>query len=428
MKGKRMMQLKLKKEEEEITYLNGDLVDLPKDTTPLVLISDVISALKKLPDECIDLIVTSPPYYKQRNYGVKDEIGQESSPNEYINKIVEVGNELRRILKTSGSYFLNIGDKFINKNQQLIPFKIAAEMQKNGWLVRNIIVWHKYPNPMPTSISDRFNDVWEPVIFFVKDSGKYYTYDYHFNLDPLRVPHKTEFQISLPMYLSEEEYERMGKKIISNNNKSNSKFLGHEQNRGASPGARTILYGEYYTKQRKHKITSELEMDIIKYLKEHRNKIGVTSKEIDKILRKKDTAGHWFRLDPGRSLPSPKDWLELKRILKFDEKYDKIMTEQHYVLQTVRPHPNGKNPGNVWHIAPGKSKEAHFSIFPEELPRRVIKACCPNNGLVLDPFAGSGTTGKVAKELNRKSILIEIKEDYAKIIKNRCGDINLLKI
>ncbi|MEO0083123.1 MAG: DNA methyltransferase, partial [candidate division WOR-3 bacterium] len=158
------------------------IIDLPQDNSHLVLVGDVIDALKKLPDKCIDVIVTSPPYYKQRKYGASGEIGQEDTPAEYIKKLVEVGNELKRVLKDTGSYFLNIGDKYINKNQQLIPFKIAIAMQENGWLVRNIIVWHKHPNPMPTSIKDRFNDVWEPIIFFVKDSGKYFTYEYFFNL------------------------------------------------------------------------------------------------------------------------------------------------------------------------------------------------------------------------------------------------------
>ncbi|MCX8167352.1 MAG: DNA methyltransferase, partial [Candidatus Micrarchaeota archaeon] len=232
----------------------------------------------------------------------------------------------------------------------------------------------------------------------------------------------------LPVYLSEEEYEKIKDKIIHRkNNNSNSKFLGNEQNRGASPGARLVLYGEYYTKQRKHKITSTLETEIIKYLREYREKKGISPKEIDKLLNKKDTASHWFRLDNGRSLPSPDDWIKLKEILQFDDKYDKIMTEQHYVLQTVKPHPKGKNPGNVWQIATAKLKEAHFSVFPEELPRRIIEACCPPNGLVLDPFAGSGTTGKVAKELNRRSILIDIKEDYVQIIRKRCGKINIKK-
>jgi hypothetical protein len=302
-------------------------------------------------------------------------------------------------------------------------------MQKNGWLVRNVIVWHKHPNPMPTSIKDRFNDVWEPIMFFVKATGKYFTYEYYFNLDPLRVPHKTELQLDLPLFLSEEEYEKMRDIIVQRkNNHSNSKFIGHEQNRGASPGARMILYGEYYTKQRTHKIPTVLELEIIKYLRYWRDNKNIGAKEIDRILNKKDTAGHWFRLDPGRSLPSPEDWVKLKKILQFDDKYDKIMTEQHYVLQTVKPHPKGKNPGNVWQMAPGKLKDAHFSIFPEELPRKVIEVCCPPDGIVLDPFVGSGTTGQVAKKLNRKSILIDVKEDYVEIIKKRCGNIKVVKI
>jgi len=85
-------------------------ISLPKDKTPLVLIGDVIKALRKLPNKCVDVVVTSPPYYKQRKYGVKGEIGQEKTPEEYIEKIVEVGNELRRVLKNTGSYFLKKGN------------------------------------------------------------------------------------------------------------------------------------------------------------------------------------------------------------------------------------------------------------------------------------------------------------------------------
>ncbi|MCM8788107.1 MAG: transcriptional repressor LexA, partial [Candidatus Omnitrophica bacterium] len=410
-------------------FINNQFIQLPQSIEPIVFIGDVIKALKKIPDKSIDLIITSPPYYQQRNYGIKGEIGQESTPDEYIIKMLEVANELRRVLKDSGSYFLNIGDKYINKNQQLIPFRLAIEMQKNGWLVRNVIVWHKSPNPMPTSIKDRFNDIWEPIIFFVKNSGKYYTYDYYFNLDPVRIPHKTKFEINLPLTLSEEEYLKIKDKLLINKNGStSSKFIGHENNRGASPGARKILYGEYYTKQRKYKISHELEIEIINYLRIWRKLKGISAKEIDKIMGKKDTASHWFRLDHGRSLPSPEDWIRLKKILQFDNKYDKIMTEQHYVLQTVKYNPNGKNPGNVWSISPAKLKEAHFAVFPEELPRKIIEVCCPKNGIVLDPFAGSGTTGKVAKELERKSILIDIKEEYAKIMKKRCGKIKIIKI
>ena len=400
--------------------------DLPTDTDPLVIIGDVIKSLQKIPDKSIDVIITSPPYYQQRQYEVKGEIGQEKTPEEYIKKMVEVAHELKRVLKDSGSYFLNIGDKYINLNQQLIPFKLAIEMQKNGWLIRNVIVWHKSPNPMPTSIKNRFNDIWEPVFFFVKDTGKYFTFDYYFDLDAVRIPHKTQSETDLPLYLSEDEYQNIKDKIILvNGNNSQSKFLGNEKNRGASPGARKTIYGEYYSKQRKHKINSQFEKEIIEYIRTWREFKGISSKEIDKIMNKKDTAGHWFRLDPGRSLPSPEDWPLLKKILGFDDKYDTIMTEEHYVLQTVKNHPKGKNPGNVWSIAPAKLKEAHFAVFPDELPKKVIEVCCLRDGIILDPFAGSGTTGKVAKELGRKSILIDLKKDYIEIIKKRCGKINI---
>jgi len=116
--------------------------------------------------------------------------------------------------------------------------------------------------------------------------------------------------------------------------------------------------------------------------------------------------------------------LQLKEILGFNGEFDKVMTEQHYVLQQVTSHPKGKNPGDFWSISLEKIKDSHFAIFPIELPLRLINAFCPKDGIVLDPFAGSGTTGKAAKELNRKSILIDINKDYIKIMKKRCGIIN----
>lgn len=425
----RNIENKQEKESKKISsQVNPYSIKLPINTRPLVLLGDVIPALKKIPDKSIDVIITSPPYYQQRQYDAKDEIGQEKTPEDYIKKMLEVAIELRRVLKDSGSYFLNIGDKFINKNQQLIPFRLAIEMQKNGWLIRNTIIWYKSPNPMPTSVKDRFNDVWEPIFFFIKDSGRYFTYDYYFNLDAVRVPHKTKYEADLPFYLTEEEYKKIKNHLTQNNTQSNSKFIGNEKNRGASPGARKILYGEYYTKQRKFKISLVLEEEIIQYLRTWRKIKGINSKQIDDLMNKKDTAGHWFRLDHGRSLPTPEDWTELKKILEFDNKYDQIMTEQHYVLQTVKHHPNGKNPGNIWSIAPAKLKDAHFAVFPEEIPKRIIDVCCPKNGIVLDPFAGSGTTGKVAKDLNRKSILIDIKSEYVKIMEKRCDTIEVINI
>ena len=410
--------------------------ELPKDTRPLILIGDVIEKLKELPNKCADIIITSPPYWGQRDYKTEGQIGQEKEVEEYVQKLVGIGNELRRVLKDSGSYFLNIGDKYVNKKLQMVPERVALALQKNGWLLRNTIVWHK-PNHMPSSIKDRLANTWEPIYFFVKDSGKYYNADYYVNLDEIRLPHKTNGnennKIDFPETLSEEEYtkEDWEKKVEEFNNtqrkKYNGKFSGEKINMGASPGARKSL-GISYSKQRVHKITYEKETEIIKYLRDKRKAKKISTKKIDDFFEYKDTAGHWFRLDKGgRSLPKPEDWGKLKKILGLDSRYDKIMTEVHYVLQIVKPHPNGKNPGDVWEISLERVKEAHFAIFPTELPHRIIKAFCPPKGIVLDPFAGSGTTGRAARLLNRKSILIDINPEYKKIIEKRC-DISTAKL
>ena len=125
-----------------------------------------------------------------------------------------------------------------------------------------------------------------------------------------------------------------------------------------------------------------------------------------------------MRKDPGRSIPKPEDWFRLKAILNIDDnQYDDIMTQTHYVLQNVKNNPKGKNPGDMWNIPTEKCKESHYAVFPTDLPRKIISAFCPNDGIVLDPFAGSGTTGLVATELKKKCVLIDCNPDFVEIIK-----------
>lgn len=422
-------------------------IKLPKDNTPIVLVGDTIKRLKNIPSKSVNVVVTSPPYWGQRDYEMKGQMGNEKTLTEYIRKMLDIADELKRILTDDGAYFLNIGDKYVGKNLQMIPFKLAIEMQKRGWAVRNILIWHK-TNPMPSSIKDRFSNAYEPIFLFVKNPDGYLTPEYYFDLDSIRIPHKTIdnktgknleqknlftkkgfFEPELPPTLSVEEYEKWQNKLDNDNDKYNGKFKNTNKiNLGASPGARLSVNGEFYSRQRKHKIDNNLELEIINFIKDKRQEKKISSKKIDKLFGYKDTAGHWFRTDRGgRCLPKPEDWLKLKKILEIKEhKYDKIMTEEHYVLQTVKPHRFGKNPGDVWDFATGKLQESHFAIFPEELPRRTILACCPKNGIVLDPFAGSGTSLRVAKELNRRCIGIELQKDYLKIIRKRCGTIKIL--
>lgn len=405
----------------KITKKKIKYIKLPTNNEPLILIGDVIKKLKEIPSESISCIVTSPPYWNLRDYGDSSQIGQERTPEEYINKMVEIGEQLRRVLKKDGSFFLNIGDSYSDRNLQLIPYRLTIELQKNGWKLRNQIVWYK-PNHMPSSIKNRLTNTWEPIFFFIRDDCKK---KYYFDLDKIRISHKSNNNSkrnNLPKYIDEKTYKKYYSHLKPKKRSDyNGKFKNQEKNLGASPGARQSVNSVFYSKQRKYEVDS---FEICSYLKKWKKKSDLSTKYFDKYFGYKDTAGHWFRTDEsGRSLPSPEEWTELKKILKFDNKYDKIMTETHYVLQTVDYYPNGKNPGDMWAMNTDKLKEAHFAIFPKELPERIIKACCSSDGIVLDPFAGSGTTGMVAKELGRKSIMIDIKPEYKKIMERRFNSV-----
>ena len=208
--------------------------------------------------------------------------------------------------------------------------------------------------------------------------------------------------------------------VLEKYKKYEGKFREEEINRGASPDARSSVFGHTYSEQRIFKPTAKKEIEIISYRRQFIMKKGIGVEQIDKILDHRYTAGNWFRLDRGgRSLPGPTDWLKLKEILELDNKYDEKMTKTDYALQAVMDYPLGKNPGDMWSIKTDKISETHFAIFPEDLVKRIIKSSCPPDGVVLDPFAGSGTTGKVTMELGRKSIMIEINPEHVKIMEKR---------
>jgi len=348
--------------------------------------------------------------------------------------------ECRRVLKDTVSLFLNIGDKYSKKGLKLIPERIAIKCCYNGWTLRDNIIWYK-PNHMPTSIKDRFCNTYEYVYFFVKDSGKYFNYNYFSDIDTLRIkPVEKEIQKTdkkekkekeekeeWPTHLSIEEYEsgnwetKISKYNEDKLKKYKGKFKSETINMGKSPGARSSK-GISYSLQRKHKLEKKSSLFINKFISEAFTKAKKKTSEIDAAFKYKDTASHWCRVDPGRSIPKPNDWMKLKELLNItDDKYDKIMTETHYVLQNVKNNPLGKNPGDMWIIPTEKCKESHYAVYPTELPTKIIKGFCPMNGVVLDPFAGSGTTGLAATRLNRHSILIDCNPEFKKIIEKRCN-------
>jgi hypothetical protein len=199
------------------------------------------------------------------------------------------------------------------------------------------------------------------------------------------------------------------------------KFKNAGINKGASPGARQQSELTY-SRMRKHSLTEEQDLQVHAYLKSRAKEENISAKRLDEIFQTKSKAGHWLRLDHGRSLPSVEDYRRLKGVLKLDDRFDTWMLEEHYVLQSVQNNPNGKTPEDVWSI-PLKHERGveHFAVYPVDLPMRIIKAFCPPDGVVLDPFAGSGTTGIAAKSLERRCILVELNPEFVKVIQKRIG-------
>ncbi len=139
--------------------------------------SDVYASLSQLEDSSIDIAITSPPYWGQRDYGFNNQIGAEDSYLEYIEILIANFNILKNKLSDKGIFFLNIGDKYIAKYGKtplgFIPYKLAYFMQKEGWHLNDTIIWYK-PNHMPSSIKNRFSNSYEPVFVFSKGEDNYY--------------------------------------------------------------------------------------------------------------------------------------------------------------------------------------------------------------------------------------------------------------
>ena len=169
-----------------------------------ILCGDAFYVLKQFPDNSIDCVVTSPPYWGLRDYGVKGQIGLEQTFQEYVARLCDVFDEIKRVLKSQGTCWINLGDTYygdspIRKKSSIkwgssdpialrravysegrvkakslvqIPSRVALEMIKRGWILRNEVIWWK-PNCMPSSAKDRFTVDFEKLFFFVK-SQRYY--------------------------------------------------------------------------------------------------------------------------------------------------------------------------------------------------------------------------------------------------------------
>jgi site-specific DNA-methyltransferase (adenine-specific) len=143
----------------------------------IILHGDTYACLEQLEDNLIAVTITSPPYWKQRDYGFEEQIGQEKTPEAYIGRLIAIYGKLKEKLRSDGVFFLNIGDKYLGQygksNLLQIPYRLAYHMVKNGWYLEDIVIWFK-PNHMPSSVKDRFANTYEPILVLTKSRNNIY--------------------------------------------------------------------------------------------------------------------------------------------------------------------------------------------------------------------------------------------------------------
>ncbi len=329
---------------------------------PFFVCGDAISKLQLLPDESIDCCMTSPPYWGQRQYAGGG-IGLEQTHEEYIAHLLDIFHEVYRVMKPTGSLWLNIGDSYSNKSLIGIPWRTAiALIDQQGWVLRNSIIWHKVKGG-PDNSTDKLRNVHENVFHFVKNAHQYF-----YDVDAIRkTPAKT--------------------KVVN----------------GAVVSA-TGVSGIRYKRQ--------IELSTVLT----RDEKAAAFSELNKMLEAmQDGRISDFRMViRGQQRTTHSDSETVSGRAK------ELQQKGFYFLKY---HPKGCKPGDVWDILPEDTQKraTHFAVYPEDLCRLPIIATCPEHGTVIDPFCGTGTTMLVAHRLGRKSIGIDISAEYIREARERCN-------
>jgi len=376
-----------------------------------IIQGDVLEVLRRMPDEFVDCIITSPPYWSLRDYGIEGQIGLEPTLDEWLEKLLVITAELKRVLKPTGVMFWNHGDNYATgsagsnwaqvsqeylertgnkptgnarmgiwhrKYEKPVPLKslclqnyrlILRMIDEQKWILRNIIIWNK-PNHMPSSVTDRFANSYEPVFFLVK-SQKYW-----FDLDSVRVPQK-EFIVE-------------------------------------KPGPRNVKYAEG---DKLAYASAFNELRAIKGISY--NPLGKNPGDVWTIPTQPFPEAHFATFPEKLIEPMIKAGCPQWICKKCGKARERIVEREH----------PGANPRS-------ERQEADPHVAPSYPPARPIFAktlgwtdCGCNAGwrpgIVLDPFIGSGTTAVVARRLGRWYIGIELNPDYIKIAEKRLAQLQL---
>ena len=330
---------------------------------PLLLLGDAIAVLADLPDESIDCAMTSPPYWGKREYA-NGGIGLEKHYRDYVRGLAAIFLELKRVLKPEGSFWLNIGDSYQAKKLVGIPWRVAFELiDQQGWIMRNSVVWNKVKSGMDTT-KDRLGNIHENVFHFVKRPKYYY------DVDAIR---------SKPREA----------KVVN----------------GAVVSA-TGVSGVRYRRQ--------LELSTVLNDTEKQQAFEALGAMLNNIAEGRLADFRMIIRGQQRATHSDSE--------KVSGRAKELRDKGFYFL---RYHPKGGKPSDVWDIIPEdtQKRKLHFAPYPVDLCRIPILATCPPEGIVLDPFSGTGTTLYAAKILGRKSVGIDVSREYLDLSQDRCDSL-----
>ena len=323
------------------------------DTLPLLVRGDAAETLRRLPAGSVDCCLTSPPYYGHRRYAAGG-LGAEARWQDYVAGLAAVAAELRRVLAPGGSFWLNLGDTYRGKRQLGIPWRVAfALTDEQGWVLRNSVVWHKVKGGPDTS-RDRLRNVHELLFHFTQRPRGYY-----YDADAVRAAPRAA--------------------RVEN---------------GAVVSA-TGVRGVRYRRQ--------LELSTALSPEEKQAALDALEAALDEVR-----AG---RLGDFRMVLRSAQRATHSDATAVSGRARELQERGFYLL---RYHPGGAKPGDVWDILPEdtQGRAGHFAAFPPDLCRIPLLATCPADGVVLDPFCGTGTTLMVARELGRRSIGIDLATEY----------------
>lgn len=336
---------------------------LEEDSRYNLILGDCLSILKEMERESIDCIVTSPPYWGMRVYDNgenENEVGMEPNFSDYVKTLTAIFTEAKKVLKKDGSFWLNLGDKYLDKRLLGMPWRVAISLMDNaGWILRNDVIWHQLKGTQ--SCKDRLRDSYEHIFHFVKAKKYYYDAD-AIRIKPSKLPVVTNDSTTSSTGVSGKKYRKM------------------------------IQESTELTKQ--EKINAERALDEV--LMEIR--LGLVN-DFRMTIRGAQRAWHSDNT-------------------KISGRAKELVNKGYYIMRISA---KGHLPSDVWNIVTEDTwrKDSHCAVYPEELLKIPILATCPENGIVLDPFSGTGTTVSAALGLGRKGVGIELSPEYLKISQQR---------